>query len=391
MNPQDQPTLPMNPDGGVGGQPGGSLPPYVSPHPSGLPGNVRPPIVGKQGVPKDDLSWKDRTIFQNVTQFGPDPTDGFVIIVMPQAVKKIQEGTRRAFPNEAYGRLIGRTYQDNRGVFTLVSECVYPTRLNATPENFELSAEQMNELRRMANQLHPTADSVGWTHSHRVYSGYSKVDKREQEFWKEYGVGILTFMRRGPDEPWARAYRGPKSRELPLQMMSVGFDAIGVSDGSDEDTSRTQDTVVSHRPDWLTATFFSVMILLLLVAISIFYTTERDVLSLTAQISQLEKKVSALSTPASGAPTNFLWNCNAQSGVAPLKVTCNGPVGPNIEKWSLDFGDGNTLETSSVSHIYQKPGTYNVALTITVGNQKQALGSLKVVVNAAITQSTAKG
>ena len=63
--------------------------------------------------------------------------------------------------------------------------------------------------------------------------------------------------------------------------------------------------------------------------------------------------------------TTFLWDCNQQNGKAPLSVTCTGPVGPNIQGWIWDFGDGTMMQKSIVTHVYQKPGTYKITLTVT--------------------------
>jgi proteasome lid subunit RPN8/RPN11 len=393
---QEPPTAPLNPESisTTAQQETHRLisrtPPYIS-----LPTNssLVAPIstFEKPSTLPHDFIWKDRNILQNVTQFGSD-VDGFVVIVTSQAVKEIREGVRRAAPNEAFGNLMGQTYKDDQGVFTLVSGCVYTSRLNATPENFVLSAEQMNELRHTASQAHPTADFVGWTHSHGGYSSYSKVDRREQAFWTDYNVGILTFIRVGAKEPWARAYRGPSSRELLLQKTTTDVErmehltATSTSEKKDENISGTQRIEILHRPNWFSIGLSSLIILILLSATlvlgNMLSTVQHNIQTLTSQVSLLKNKISLLSSYTPIASTNFLWNCDVQNGIAPLKVTCNGPVGPAIKQWLWHFDDTTTQETSSVIHTYESPGTYTITLTITTSAGKQELGSLKIIVKS---------
>ncbi len=57
-----------------------------------------------------------------------------------------------------------------------------------------------------------------------------------------------------------------------------------------------------------------------------------------------------------------------QGGVClgtPVTFTDNSPVASG---WQWDFGDGNTSNQQNPTHVYAAPGTYNVQLTVTNGN-----------------------
>lgn len=57
-------------------------------------------------------------------------------------------------------------------------------------------------------------------------------------------------------------------------------------------------------------------------------------------------------------------------GVAPLKITFDGsasfdPDGTKIVKWLWHFGNGQSAEGREVTHVYEKPGKYGIALDVT--------------------------
>ncbi|MBI3119877.1 MAG: PKD domain-containing protein [Candidatus Hydrogenedentes bacterium] len=67
-----------------------------------------------------------------------------------------------------------------------------------------------------------------------------------------------------------------------------------------------------------------------------------------------------------GPQANFKEN--RTQGTAPLTVTftdLSEPGDAAITRWDWDFGDGETSNAQSPQHIYQNPGTYSVALTVT--------------------------
>jgi proteasome lid subunit RPN8/RPN11 len=398
---QEPPTTPLNPDKVSSNSAAqqkthrffSATPPYIS-----LPSAASAASISPHAKPPPSFSqgfgWYDRSILRDATLFGPD-SDGFVLIVTPQATKEIQEGTRRNKPNEAFGLLMGRTYADDEGIFTIVSGAVYAYRLHATPENFRLPSREMRELRLVASRIHPTADFVGWTHSHTMYSPYSSIDRIEQARWTQsYNVGILTFMEAKPEEPWAIAYRGPSSRPLLPQETIAWFEGMeqqsSIDDEQEQESFEQNEDIADrqiieelHRGSRLNTGLFVLFLFLFLAATFILgntlYNIETTVTSLNSQITLLKAKTFSSSSTAVTA-TNFLWNCNTQSGTAPLKVKCNGPVGPAIKQWTWDFGDSTIQKASSVAHIYPHPGTYIITLTIMTSSGEQQAGSLNILV-----------
>ncbi len=54
-----------------------------------------------------------------------------------------------------------------------------------------------------------------------------------------------------------------------------------------------------------------------------------------------------------------------RSGVAPLKVVFTDKSLNNPETWMWNFGDGESANERNPTHVYAKPGTYTVTLTVT--------------------------
>ncbi|MFH1050731.1 MAG: PKD domain-containing protein [bacterium] len=58
------------------------------------------------------------------------------------------------------------------------------------------------------------------------------------------------------------------------------------------------------------------------------------------------------------------FKASVQTGDAPLSTTFTDLSEGNPDKWFWDFGDGGTHTTQNPVYIYQKPGVYNVSLTV---------------------------
>lgn len=359
----------------------------------------------------DKLPWFDRRILKELTQFGPDQRDGFTVYVTPEAVIDFHKGTLYQAPLEAFGLLMGRVYEDELGSFTVVARAFYASKPDASSNHIHLSPNEMYQLRTQASRLSPTMDFVGWTHSHQSVSEYSPVDYQEQKTWKEdYHIGILTFMniiKEASDAAWAIAYRGQSAQMLPLVIDSAPvLRKNNMLSSAPKARTKTQvsSTFTGERPNIQANSFpretqateglsfsekqlqdssqggeaqFSpsrkakarkplskwfrfrsaiglLLQLVLMFAIVIIGVMLGNWLSFRFQ------------QPSPTLPsTTFLWDCNQQNGKAPLSVTCTGPVGPNIQGWIWDFGDGTMMQKSIVTHVYQKPGTYKITLTVT--------------------------
>jgi proteasome lid subunit RPN8/RPN11 len=165
------------------------------------------------------LPWFDRGLLTGAASFGPD-TDGFRLYVMDDVVELLRKGTARQAPHEAFGILLGKTYEDSDGVFTIVTNVVYAEELDASAGHVSLTASQISELRRRASSRYPAVPQIGWTHSHQCLGEYSQVDREEQRKYEDFQVGILTFMQVSKGKPWVVAYRGPQSRKITLSGFS---------------------------------------------------------------------------------------------------------------------------------------------------------------------------
>ncbi len=158
-----------------------------------VPGRARDPLIGGAAV------------------FGPDD-DGFMVYVRPEAMAQLRVATLRAAPAEAFGLLLGRTFQDGRGAYTLIADAVEAADRDATPGHVRLSIPQIGQLRRHAQARYPAHDLVGWWHSHHAHDRFSSTDLDEQATWPDpHHIGLLTLMHRGTI---ARAYRGPHAVPL---------------------------------------------------------------------------------------------------------------------------------------------------------------------------------
>jgi len=350
------------------------------------------------------LPWFDRDVLDGLTQFGPDE-QGFTVYLTPEAVEDLKVGTRKNAPNEAFGQLMGRVYKDNNGdVFVVVTGAVYARRLSASIGHVKLNAVQMRDLRLAANRRYPAVDFVGWTHSHHRPSSYSSTDREEQRTWtNEYHIGILTYMIVQAGEPWALAYSGPTSAPLGLRKDGVPLQYLLEEEepepqvkepASQEPVQRgtlpESPTQPAQRFQWIwkwQPVIVDVMAAaLILAALYGFLNTNSRLQNLEDDTHSLQATLAThiTMTPVSLPGGNLLWNCTPETGAAPLRVECNGAAGPNITSWKWNFGDGSQEEFSStVSHMYKKPGMFKVKLTVRTQFDTREAGEVVVTVGNA--------
>lgn len=345
---------------------------------------------------KNNVPWFDRRILEGLTtQFGPNQRDRFTVYLTQDAVMDLHIGTYQQIPSEAFGLLMGRVYIDDAGSFTVVERVFYARELEASPGHVQLSPEKIHELRLQATRKHPALDFVGWTHSHDRPSQYSNTDFQEQHTWDDPShVGILTFMDGviGAGKTWAILYRGPTAQLLPLVLdatpvlrknnklppiMANEKQTVQEPEKPQEKTNEqclttTQPDLVPEKsqtdsskkpvrrlPNWFSwkpdkRVFATLLLTILALALVIVGVVAGNVLTLLWQPI----------IPASSS-TSLLWDCNQQSSSTPRSVTCTGPIGPNIQDWAWDFGDGTTIQKNTVTHVYQKAGTYKITLIVT--------------------------
>ncbi len=63
-------------------------------------------------------------------------------------------------------------------------------------------------------------------------------------------------------------------------------------------------------------------------------------------------------------PTVADFEANLLYGLAPLTVSFTDRSTGLISNWSWDFGDGTSSFSRNPSHVYSKPGTYSISLTV---------------------------
>jgi proteasome lid subunit RPN8/RPN11 len=166
------------------------------------------------------LPFRDRSVLPGtVHRFTPlhDPRDDFELVITTEVADELQQLARAAHPNETFGLLLGRSFYDCSGTYTLATATVAPPELTATPGGFHVDHTQSAALTHTALNRHPTLDIVGWWHSHHTPSSFSNLDRQQQRLWDEpHHVGLLVFTRHKPTEPWATAYHGPDAQPLTL-------------------------------------------------------------------------------------------------------------------------------------------------------------------------------
>ncbi len=95
---------------------------------------------------------------------------------------------------------------------------------------------------------------------------------------------------------------------------------------------------------------------------------------------------------AGSSSSNFDADINANpiSGDAPLKVQFNGIAagGNSPYNFHWDFGDGNSSDQQNSTYTYQQNGSFNVTLTIIDNDNKQAIASVAIQVNAVYVEVT---
>lgn len=319
-------------------------------------------------VPRQqDLPWRDREQFLPGAELF-EAEDGFLLVLAPAAVSALRAGTARWAPKEAFGFLLGRTYQDGLGLFTVITDVCYADRAEAGPGHVRVDAEQALELSEKAEAQAPLADLKGWTHAHPVPSGYSAPDITEQAKWTDaHQVGVLTFM---SGEPLARAYRGPRAERLrgPLcrgpstvvpgipdldELVPAG--PLPVPDGAPRSPARSPRRAERARAGRL-ARAVAIGVGLTLVALS------------TASLVRLdgvERRLGSLERDrASKAVADADWRCVWVTRDRESQAECVGPAGPGITGWLWDFEDGAVLTGRVVSRSYGRSGLYAVGLTL---------------------------
>jgi proteasome lid subunit RPN8/RPN11 len=134
------------------------------------------------------------------------------VLVGPSAARGMRTAACKARPLETGGLLSGRALRDADGHYVIVSGFAEADSGSGRAAAFEISPQATARLREESSRADPTADVVGWWHSHLRPSHYSQTDLTTQSMWSQPdSVGLLVFA---DGEPWAKAYIGPSAKEL---------------------------------------------------------------------------------------------------------------------------------------------------------------------------------
>jgi proteasome lid subunit RPN8/RPN11 len=155
------------------------------------------------------VPFRPRAAFDGYCLFGGGDS---AVLVAPATVQALRSAARNARPLETGGLLSGRALRDADGHYVVVSGFVEAEPGSGRAAAFEISPQATARLREESSRASPTADVVGWWHSHLRPSPYSQTDLTTQSIWRQLdSVGLLVFA---DGEPWAAAHMGPDARKL---------------------------------------------------------------------------------------------------------------------------------------------------------------------------------
>ena len=154
-----------------------------------------------------DVPFRTRNVNAGHIAFRADDLD---VYVLTDVASRARQWARNALPRETGGLLAGRILRDNAGRYAVVTGIACAPAGAGGMGRFVLSPEETDLLRRALARDHPSADVVGWWHSHTAPSAFSPTDRANQAIWTDpRSVGLLVFAE---GTPWAAVYVGPQSR-----------------------------------------------------------------------------------------------------------------------------------------------------------------------------------
>jgi proteasome lid subunit RPN8/RPN11 len=149
--------------------------------------------------------------------------DGRTAFVSTDVLDQARAIEHEHAPFETGGLLLGRAFIDGEGPYVLVTYAVSPLRgeVRGTVSTVELTHAGSDAMRRRGEASTPTAEVVGWYHTHPRYEAYfSVVDRTEQAAWTErLAVGLVVSGL--PGGAYA-IYLGPDAAEaIQISVASV--------------------------------------------------------------------------------------------------------------------------------------------------------------------------
>jgi hypothetical protein len=153
--------------------------------------------------------FRSRAAFCGYEVFGDQ---GDAVLVEPATAQGLRDAASGARPDETGGLVSGRMLRDGNGPYVLISGFVQAKPGSGRAVTFQISPQETDRLREESARSNPTADVVGWWHSHSRPGSYSHTDLNTQRMWMQpRSIGLLVFA---DGKPWARAYLGPDAKDL---------------------------------------------------------------------------------------------------------------------------------------------------------------------------------
>ncbi|MCC7077124.1 MAG: Mov34/MPN/PAD-1 family protein [Acidimicrobiia bacterium] len=308
-------------------------------------------------------------------RFGPD-SDGFEVFVVPDVVASLRTTAATHAPDEFFGLLAGRVFQDAAGPYAVIAAMQAGEASRAGRAHVRLDHDEMLRLRSEILRRNPGLDLVGWTHSHTHPSGYSSVDRDEQRTWADpQHLGLLVYMDPCPDT-WATAYRGPAARPLRLAggpawtsgtqaPAARTLDSLpGSADGAPVAVRRT---VHRSRPAGRVvaaglATIAAAALAAVVLLVAGWLHVNRRLTAIETAIATMQPPATQIATPAT---------CRVQPADSTIVVcTVNDHASTGDVAWHM--GDGSTEIGRKIEHDYRKSGWYPVFVEIADGDDTES-------------------
>ncbi len=310
-----------------------------------------------------DLPFRTRNVDSGHIAFHADNLD---VYVMTDVASRARQWARGALPRETGGLLAGRVLRDNAGEYVVV------TGIGGAPAGaggvgrFSLSPEETEDLRRGLAREHPSADVIGWWHSHGTPSSYSATDRANQAIWTDpRSVGLLVFAQ---GAPWAGLYVGPQShgpfrpagpagpvaaldRDLPETDPPASD--LPASDPSDPPSRAGWDSRAGRR--------LALAVLIAVMAVGTIALAARAFLSKPGQDQSVDLSCAVSSngsTPVARCSVNLgekaqsiKWYLNNSGGVRATgsNATLNLQPGANVVRVSITYSNHGPVHTSQIN------------------------------------------
>lgn len=311
------------------------------------------------------VPFRARVIFDGFHLFGGG--DG-AVLVEPATALGLRAAACKARPLETGGLLSGRALRDADGHYIVVAGFVEADPGSGRAAAFEISPQATARLREESSRANPTADVVGWWHSHLRPSSYSQTDLTTQSMWRQpNSVGLLVFA---DGQSWATAYIGPGAKELEYHTAASPLGEAGAPRPARRDGNGRVAANARHDPPVLTvprrpqhhacqrtrqqrgrirlaAILASVLLLILILSLALL-TAENGLSSrlnsgqrmLSNRISSEQRQLAGeidRSQATARADPSISWSCVPASS-PPASYSCNAITSgvPGMVQWRLD-------------------------------------------------------